>query len=54
MAGGDHTIFMGEVVSCGYSVDSDPLVYFGGRFRSLCDPHSHAQLAFDWQLAASM
>jgi flavin reductase (DIM6/NTAB) family NADH-FMN oxidoreductase RutF len=54
IAGGDHTIFMGEVVSCGYSVDSDPLVYFGGRFGSLCDPHSHAQLAFDWQLAASM
>jgi flavin reductase (DIM6/NTAB) family NADH-FMN oxidoreductase RutF len=53
-AGGDHTIFIGEVESCGYSVDSDPLVYFGGKFGSLCDPDSHAQLAFDWQLAASM
>jgi flavin reductase (DIM6/NTAB) family NADH-FMN oxidoreductase RutF len=54
IAGGDHTIFIGEVVSCGYSVDSNPLVYFGGKFGSLCDPDSHAQLAFDWQLAASM
>jgi flavin reductase (DIM6/NTAB) family NADH-FMN oxidoreductase RutF len=54
IAGGDHTIFIGEVVSCGYSVDSNPLVYFGGRFGSLCDPDSHAQLAYDWQLAAFM
>ncbi|MER5688841.1 flavin reductase family protein [Streptomyces sp. NPDC002205] len=54
IAGGDHTIFIGEVVSCGYSADSNPLVYFGGKFGSLCDPDSHAQLAFDWQLAASI
>ncbi|MFG2760943.1 flavin reductase family protein [Streptomyces wuyuanensis] len=54
IAGGDHTIFIGEVVSCGYSADSDPLVYFGGKFGSLCDLNSHAQLAFDWQLSASM
>ncbi|GAA3774874.1 flavin reductase family protein [Streptomyces chiangmaiensis] len=53
-AGGDHTIFVGQVVSCGYAVDSDPLVYFGGKFGSLCDLSSHAQLAFEWQLAASM
>ncbi|MET8412509.1 flavin reductase family protein [Streptomyces sp. NPDC005195] len=54
VAGGDHTIFIGEVVSCGYSADSEPLVYFGGKFGSLCDPHAHAQLAFDWHLASSM
>ncbi|GAY07694.1 flavin reductase family protein [Pseudonocardia sp. N23] len=54
LPGGDHTIFIGEVESCGYSGDSDPLVYFGGRFGSLCDPDSHARLAFDWQLAASL
>jgi flavin reductase (DIM6/NTAB) family NADH-FMN oxidoreductase RutF len=52
IAGGDHTIFIGKVVSCGYTVDSNPLVYFGGKFGSLCDPISHAQLAYDWQLAA--
>ena len=52
--GGDHTIFIGEVVSCGYSVDANPLVYFGGRFGSLCDPDTHAQFAFDWQLAAAL
>jgi flavin reductase (DIM6/NTAB) family NADH-FMN oxidoreductase RutF len=54
IAGGDHTVFIGEVVSCGYAVDSHPLVYFGGRFGSLCDPHSHHQLAYDWHLAASL
>ncbi|MEU4097856.1 flavin reductase family protein [Streptomyces sp. NPDC026673] len=54
VAGGDHTIFLGEVVSCGYAADSDPLVYFAGRFGSLCDPRSHAQLAFDWQLSAAV
>ncbi|WP_344217083.1 flavin reductase family protein [Kribbella sancticallisti] len=54
IAGGDHTIFIGEVVSCGYSEDSSPLVYFGGKFGSLCDPSSHAELAYEWQLAASM
>jgi len=54
IAGGDHTIFIGEVVSCGYLVDSNPLVYFGGKFGSLCDPHSHALLAHDWELAAAM
>ncbi|MGW2047687.1 flavin reductase family protein [Streptomyces sp. NPDC001858] len=53
-AGGDHTIFVGEVVSCGYSVDSDPIVYFGGKFGSLCDLSSHAQLAYESQLAASL
>ncbi|MFG3658590.1 flavin reductase family protein [Streptomyces sp. NPDC047706] len=54
LAGGDHTIFIGEVVSCGYSVGSDPLVYFGGKFGSLCDLDSHARLAYDWQLSASL
>ncbi|MGW1726441.1 flavin reductase family protein [Streptomyces sp. NPDC002306] len=54
IAGGDHTIFIGEVVSCGYSVTPDPLVYFGGKFGSLCDPRSHAQMEYDWQLASSV
>ncbi|GAA1545823.1 flavin reductase family protein [Nocardioides humi] len=54
VAGGDHTIFIGEVVSCAYDAESDPLVYFGGRFNSLCDPESHARMAFEWQLAASL
>ena len=54
IAGGDHTIFIGEVVSCGYAADSSPLVYFGGKFGSLCDPYVHARLAHDWELAASV
>lgn len=53
VAGGDHTIFIGEVMNCEYDATSDPLVYFGGRFNSLCDPDSHARMAFEWQLAAS-
>jgi 4-nitrophenol 2-monooxygenase / 4-nitrocatechol 4-monooxygenase, reductase component len=54
IAGGDHTIFIGEVVNCGFEADTSPLVYFGGKFGSLCDPDSHAQLAFEWELAASV
>ena len=54
ISGGDHTIFVGEVVTCGFSPDSSPLVYFGGKFGNLCDPDSHAQLAHEWELAASV
>lgn len=54
LPGGDHTIFIGKVVSFDYSADTNPLVYFGGRFGSLCDPDTHDRLAFDWQLAASL
>lgn len=54
VVGGDHTIFIGRVTSFDYSAETSPLVYFGGRFGSLCDPETHHQLAFDWQLAASL
>ena len=43
-----------RVASCGYADRVDPLVYFGGKFGSLCDPDTHSRLAFDWQLAASV
>jgi flavin reductase len=34
--GGDHTIFLGEVVDLGVlQPDADPLLYYGGRYRRL-------------------
>jgi flavin reductase len=32
---GDHTIFVGEIVSAGYEENGDPLVYYGSRYRRL-------------------
>lgn len=34
-AGGDHTIFVGEIVAAGYETDAEPLVWFGSRYRRL-------------------
>jgi flavin reductase len=35
-AGGDHSIFLGEVVDLGVlRSDADPLLYYGGRYRRL-------------------
>ncbi|WHY68758.1 flavin reductase family protein [Neobacillus sp. SuZ13] len=33
---GDHTLFIGRVTSINLE-DSDPLIYFGGKYRSLAD-----------------
>jgi flavin reductase (DIM6/NTAB) family NADH-FMN oxidoreductase RutF len=33
--GGDHTIFLGEIVAAGYEADVEPLVYYGSRYRRL-------------------
>jgi flavin reductase (DIM6/NTAB) family NADH-FMN oxidoreductase RutF len=54
LPGGDHTILIGDVVACGFTPDAQPLVYFGSGFGGLCDDNTHAQLAFDWQLASAM
>lgn len=32
---GDHTIFIGRVLSCTYDPAEEPLLYFGGEYRSL-------------------
>jgi flavin reductase len=32
---GDHTIFVGEVLAIGREPGAEPLVFFGGRYRSL-------------------
>jgi flavin reductase (DIM6/NTAB) family NADH-FMN oxidoreductase RutF len=34
-AGGDHTMFVGEIVSAGHRHDADPLIWFGSRYRRL-------------------
>jgi flavin reductase len=33
--GGDHTLFIGEIVAAGYEEGVEPLVYFGSRYRRL-------------------
>ena len=31
--GGDHTIFLGEIVAAGYREDASPLIWYGSRFH---------------------
>ncbi len=33
--GGDHTMFLGDVVAAGYREDAEPLVWYGSRYRRL-------------------
>ena len=35
--GGDHVIFLGEVLRLRCAVDGQPLLYFGGRYRALAE-----------------
>lgn len=34
-AGGDHTIFIGEIVTAGYEEGAEPLIWYGSRYRQL-------------------
>jgi flavin reductase (DIM6/NTAB) family NADH-FMN oxidoreductase RutF len=34
-AGGDHTVFLGEIVAAGFREDADPLLWYGSRYRRL-------------------
>lgn len=36
--GGDHTIFLGEIVAAGYRDDAAPLLWYGSRYRRLAEP----------------
>ena len=36
-AGGDHTIFVGEVIACGIGVDGVPLLYYDRHWRQLAE-----------------
>lgn len=33
--GGDHTIFLGEIVAAGYREDAEPLLWYGSTYRTL-------------------
>lgn len=33
--GGDHTLFIGEIVSAGFEEDGDPLIYYASAYREL-------------------
>jgi flavin reductase len=33
--GGDHTVFLGEIVAAGYREDADPLIWFGSAYHRL-------------------
>jgi flavin reductase (DIM6/NTAB) family NADH-FMN oxidoreductase RutF len=36
-AGGDHTLFIGEIVAAGFEEDGDPLIYFASGYRRLSE-----------------
>lgn len=36
-SGGDHTIFLGEIVAAGYREDADPLVWYASGYRRLAE-----------------
>jgi flavin reductase len=35
--GGDHTIFIGEIVAAGYRTDAEPLLWYASDYRQLAD-----------------
>jgi 3-hydroxy-9,10-secoandrosta-1,3,5(10)-triene-9,17-dione monooxygenase reductase component len=54
LPGGDHTIVVGDVLTCDHVPGTSPLVYFASSFGRLCDPAIHVRDAFDWQFASAM
>ena len=36
-AGGDHTVFLGEIVAAGFREDADPLLWYGSGYHRLAD-----------------
>ena len=36
--GGDHTIFIGEIVAAGYREDAEPLLWYASSYRRLSPP----------------
>jgi flavin reductase (DIM6/NTAB) family NADH-FMN oxidoreductase RutF len=37
--GGDHTIFIGEIVAAGYREDAEPLLWYASAYRRLSPSH---------------
>jgi flavin reductase (DIM6/NTAB) family NADH-FMN oxidoreductase RutF len=54
LPGGDHTIFVGDVLHCDHLADANPLVYFASAFGNLYDPAAHTSRAGDWHFASAM
>ncbi|MEM6110641.1 flavin reductase family protein [Mycobacterium sp. 050272] len=54
LPGGDHTIFIGDVIDCDHVAGADPLVYFSRSFLPLCKPSSHARHAYELHLELMM
>ena len=54
LPGGDHTIVVGDVLTCDHVPGATPLVYFASSFGSLHDPDAHAREEFTWQFASVM
>lgn len=52
--GGDHTIFIGDVIDCGHSEAVEPLVYFSRRFNGICTPDAHVKAEYARYLDFSM
>jgi flavin reductase (DIM6/NTAB) family NADH-FMN oxidoreductase RutF len=40
--GGDHTIFLGEIVAAGYRTDALPLLWYGSEYHRLAEPERPA------------
>ena len=36
--GGDHTIFLGEIMAAGYREDAAPLIWYASAYRNLAEP----------------
>jgi flavin reductase (DIM6/NTAB) family NADH-FMN oxidoreductase RutF len=36
--GGDHAIFVGEIVAAGFDEGAEPLIWYGSRYRRLAPP----------------
>ncbi len=45
--GGDHTIFIGEIVAAGFEEEAAPLLYYASRYRRLApdEPSAHPEPA---------
>ncbi len=37
LAGGDHDIFLGEILAGGHNEEGRPLLYYGGKYRKIAD-----------------
>jgi flavin reductase (DIM6/NTAB) family NADH-FMN oxidoreductase RutF len=41
--GGDHSLFVGEIVAAGFDERAEPLIWYGSRYRQLATPSEEAE-----------